>query len=284
MSPPIRLALFILATLICLPAIAAIALHMPAFGAHALPYGDLIDAVAPGERHVSNMVSAINFDYRGFDTLGEEFMLLGAVTGTVVLLRGERGEDLAARPGIIAGRPLLPHSDAVVLICRLTAPLLMVFALYVALHAMTTPGGGFQGGAIAASALVLLFLGEGYPGWRGVMRSPVIVAFEGGGSALYGLCGFAGIALGLPYLTNFLPLGTYKGVWSGGLMLVENAGVTCAVGGGFCLIFLEFLEETRMKKGPDERETRPEDINPDPYVDIHGQLTQPVRQAGSPHA
>jgi multicomponent Na+:H+ antiporter subunit B len=279
-TPAIRLTLFLLAALICLPAIAAIALHMPAFGAHALPYGDAIDAAAPGERHVSNMVSAINFDYRGFDTLGEEFMLLGAVTGTVVLLRGSRGEALGARPGIIAGRPLLPHSDAVVLICRLSAPLLMVFAVYVAVHAMTTPGGGFQGGAIAASALLLLFLGEGYPGWRAVVRSPVFVAFEGGGSALYGLCGFAGMALGLPYLANFLPLGTIKDVWSGGLMLVENAGVTFAVGGGFTLIFLEFLEETRVKKGPDEREVRREDIHPE-TADIYGILRRAPGDGGS---
>jgi len=279
-TPAIRLTLFLLAALMCLPAIAAIALHMPAFGAHALPYGDAIDAAAPGERHVSNMVSAINFDYRGFDTLGEEFMLLGAVTGTVVLLRGSRGEALGARPGIIAGRPLLPHSDAVVLICRLSAPLLMAFAVYVAVHAMTTPGGGFQGGAIAASALVLLFLGEGYPGWRAVVRSPVFVALEGGGSALYGLCGFAGMALGLPYLANFLPLGTYKDVWSGGLMLVENAGVTFAVGGGFTLIFLEFLEETRVKKDPDERDVRAEDIHPE-TADIYGILRRAPRDGGA---
>jgi multicomponent Na+:H+ antiporter subunit B len=284
MSPPIRLALFFLAALICLPAVAAIALHMPAFGAHALPYGDAIDAAAPTERHVANMVSAINFDYRGFDTLGEEFMLLCAVTGTVVLLRGERGEELGARPGVIAGRPLLPHSDAVTLICRLFAPLIMLFGLYVALHAMTTPGGGFQGGAICASGMLLLFLGEGYPGWRAVMRSPVLVAFEGSGAALYGLCGFAGMALGLPFLSNFLPLGTIKEVWSGGLMLVENAGVTFAVGGGFALIFLEFLEETRIKKGEDERETSSADVHPDAAGDHRGNLRPPAPHAGGTHA
>lgn len=31
-----------------------------------------------------------------------------------------------------------------------------------ALYAMTTPGGGFQGGVIVASGAVLIFLGEGY--------------------------------------------------------------------------------------------------------------------------
>ena len=142
-----------------------------------------------------------------------------------------------------------PRSDAAVLVSRLFAPLIMLFGLYVAVHAMTTPGGGFQGGVIAATAALLVFLAEGYAGWRGVMKSPVLDALEGGGAALYALCGFASLAIGAPFLTNFLPLGTLKDVWSGGLMLVENAGVAFAVGGGFAMIFLEFLEETRTKKG-----------------------------------
>jgi multicomponent Na+:H+ antiporter subunit B len=249
MTPQARLALFLLASFCSLPAVLILALHMPTFGAHPLPYGDAVNAAAPAQRHVSNMVSAINFDYRGFDTLGEEFMLLCAVTGTVVLLRGSRGEALEARPGVVKNRRIPPRSDAVVLVCRLSAPLIMLFGIYVAVHAMTTPGGGFQGGVIAASGTLLVFFSEGYPGWGGVMKSPVLDALEGGGAAIYALCGFASMAVGLRFLTNFLPLGTIKDVWSGGLMLVENAGVACAVGGGFAIIFLEFLEETRTKKG-----------------------------------
>ena len=80
MTPRFRLVLFALACLCLVPAVLHVALAMPVFGAHPLPYGDAINAAAPGERHVSNMVSAVNFDYRGFDTLGEEFMLLCAVT------------------------------------------------------------------------------------------------------------------------------------------------------------------------------------------------------------
>ena len=57
---------------------------MPTFGAHPLPYGDAINRDAPAQRHVSNMVTAVNFDYRGFDMLGEEFMLLCAVTGAAI--------------------------------------------------------------------------------------------------------------------------------------------------------------------------------------------------------
>ncbi len=245
MTRKLRLLMFLAACLCLLPAVGRLALHMPAFGAHPLPYGDLVNAVAPAERASSNAISAVNFDIRGFDTLGEEFMLLCAVTGVVVLLRGNRGEQTDARSGAVDGRPLHPRADAAVLIARLLAAITLLFGIYVALHAMTTPGGGFQGGVIIASATLLLFLGEGYRTWRGVMHSRAFDLLEGGGALLYALCGFAGMAMGLPFLQNILPFGTFRDVFSGGLMLVENAGVACAVTGGFVLLFVEFLEETR---------------------------------------
>jgi multicomponent Na+:H+ antiporter subunit B len=193
------------------------------------------------------MVSAVNFDYRGFDTLGEEFMLLCAVTGTAVLLRGSRGEQHSAQPGRVEGRPIRDPSDAVVLISRMFGGLTLLFGVYVALHGMTTPGGGFQGGVIIASGTVLIFLGEGYRGWRGLMRSHVLDACEGGGAALYALSGFASMAMGTPFLHNILPLGTPRDLFSGGLMLVVNCGVALAVTGSFAVLFLEFLEETRVQ-------------------------------------
>ena len=248
-----RLVLFALACLCVLPALVHVAAHMPTFGAHPLPYGDAINAAGFRERHVTNMVSAVNFDYRGFDTLGEEFMLLCAVTGVTVLLRGNRGEQRSAKPGVVKGRPILPRSDAVVLITRLGALTVLLFGVYVALHAMTTPGGGFQGGAIMATGTLLFFLGESYRGWRRLIRSEAMDACEGLGATLYAVCGFASMAAGLPFLQNIMPLGRPGDLFSGGLMLVENAGVTLAVAGGFAVLFIEFLEETRVEpEGADE--------------------------------
>jgi multicomponent Na+:H+ antiporter subunit B len=247
MKPGLRLIIFVLACIGILPAFAHVVLHMPAFGAHPLPYGEAINAVGTKERHVTNMVSAVNFDYRGFDTLGEEFMLLCAVTGITVLLRGTRGEQLSARPGVLEGRPIRPRSEAVTLICRMFGVLTLMFGIYVALHAMTTPGGGFQGGVIIASATLLIFAGEGYRGWRRLMHSSMLDAFEGAGATLYAICGFASMAAGASFLHNILPFGKPRDLFSGGLMLIENAGVTFAVAGGFAVTFLEFLEETRAE-------------------------------------
>ncbi len=251
MSRRLRLLLFLLACGCLLPASVRLAKHMPTFGAHPMPYGEAINAVAPGERHVTNMVSAVNFDYRGFDTLGEEFMLLCAVTGVAVLLRGQWGEQIGAEPGVLPGRPIRERGALTVLIARVFSPGLVLFGVYVALHATTTPGGGFQGGVLIAAGLLLVFLGEGYAGWRRMVSSHAMDAVEGVGAALYAACGFAAMATGAAFLTNFLPLGKLGDLFSGGLMLVENAGVALAVAGGFTVLFGEFLEETRREK-PDD--------------------------------
>ncbi len=224
---------------------------MPAFGAHPLPYGDLINRLAPVQRHVTNMVTAVNFDYRAFDTLGEEMMLFAAVTGTAVLLRGGRGEQTTALPATAPARPIPARSDAVTLVGRLFGPLVMAFGLYVVLHAQLTPGGGFQGGVIVASGMLLLYLSDGYKSWRRLMRNGAFDALEGGGAALYAVAGFIPIAMGAAYLANTLPLGTLKALLSGGLILILNWGVALAVMGAFGILFIEFLEETRAEKGGD---------------------------------
>jgi multicomponent Na+:H+ antiporter subunit B len=46
-------------------------LGLPAFGHYAGPYGDILNAAAVPERNITDVVTAVNFDYRGFDTLGE---------------------------------------------------------------------------------------------------------------------------------------------------------------------------------------------------------------------
>ena len=44
----------------------------------------------------ANVVAAVVFDYRGFDTIGESFILLAAISGSFVILRNQirkRKED-----------------------------------------------------------------------------------------------------------------------------------------------------------------------------------------------
>jgi multicomponent Na+:H+ antiporter subunit B len=92
---------------------------LPAFGHYPGPYGDILNAVGTSERHGTNIVTLVNFDYRGFDTLGEEYMLFAAVIGAVLLLRAHRGEETSARPGKVSEQPIPLRTDAVALGSRL---------------------------------------------------------------------------------------------------------------------------------------------------------------------
>ncbi|HEX4024937.1 MAG TPA: MnhB domain-containing protein [Steroidobacteraceae bacterium] len=258
MSPRWRLLLLTLALLALAPGLWRVARAMPPFGSPTSLYGPAINQLAPAARHVSNMVAAVNFDFRGFDTLGEETMLLCAVTGAVVLLRGSRGEGGRDRAGRLPGRTVAPRADATVLVCRLSAALVLLFGVYVVLHGTVTPGGGFQGGVIAASSFLLLYLGEGYDVWRRLMRGPLLQLLEAGGALAFVVAAAVPLIRAHPALTNLLPLGQFRSLYSGGLVLVVNDAVGLSVTGSFGMLLLEFLEETRSSASdpvPDEEDT-----------------------------
>ncbi len=251
MSVRWRCGLLLLALAILAPATWRVARALPAFGAPTSRYGPVVDALAPRVRRVSNMVAAVNFDIRGLDTLGEEMMLLGAVTGAVALLRGTRGEGVAQRAARVNGRPIPSRSNATVLVCRTGAGLTLLFGLYVVLHGTVTPGGGFQGGVVIATSLLLLYLGEGYAVWRRLLRGSLLALLEAVGALAFVGAAVIPLALGHPALSNLMPLGTFRDLYSGGLMVVINFAVALAVTGGFAMLLLEFLEETRAPESDD---------------------------------
>jgi multicomponent Na+:H+ antiporter subunit B len=245
MKVGVRLALFVVTLTALVPEIWHVATALPAFGAPTSQYGAAINALLPAARHVTNMVAAVNFDVRGIDTLGEECILVCAVTGAVILLRGSRGDDITAKAIHLPGRPIVQRTDATILLCRTAAVIILVFGLYVVLHGTTTPGGGFQGGAIAASSFVLLYLGEGYRAWRRLLPAPVMDILEGGGAFMFVAAAAVPLAFGYAALQNVLPYGQPKDLFSGGLMVITNFAVALSVIGSFGMLLLEFMGETR---------------------------------------
>src|SRR5207248_2880849 len=65
---------------------------LPDFGHWHGVYGLVVNGTELTERHATDFVTALNFDLRAFDTLGEEFILFASVTGVVLLLRQLRDE------------------------------------------------------------------------------------------------------------------------------------------------------------------------------------------------
>jgi multicomponent Na+:H+ antiporter subunit B len=212
---------------------------LPDFGHYRGPYGKVLNRVAVGERHVTNVVSAVTFDYRGVDTMGEEFILFASVMGVALLLRHTRAERRRTPERI--------HSDAVRLAGAGFAAGLLVLGLYVVAHGPLTPGGGFQGGVVLASAFALVYLAGTYRAYRSLTPVPAMDLVEGAGAGGYVVVGIVSLLLGSAFLHNFGPLGTTGTLASGGSIPFLNVASALEVSAAFLLLFGEFLDELTVE-------------------------------------
>lgn len=221
--------------------------QLPGFGKYPGPYGDLINSLAPYQRQIANAATAVMFDYRGLDTLGEEFILFAAVSGVVLLMR-EKSAERGDEPLQIGDRPLWPQSDAVQWTSLAFVGVISLFGVYMVLHGHLTPGGGFQGGAVLGSASVLVYLGNGYNLYRKTNPILLLELGESIGAACYVFIGVGGLVAGGAFLENFLPLGRRGNLLSAGTIPVINLAVGIEVAAGFALLFREFLKQTRARQ------------------------------------
>jgi multicomponent Na+:H+ antiporter subunit B len=250
MTPRARVWLF------AVPAIALAALlvwsftGLPSFGHYRGPYGNIINASAEQQRHATNAVSAVNFDYRGFDTIGEEFIHFASVMGVTALLRVQRQEEELPSPSDQdPGRGPPEVADSVSVICMgLVAPLVLL-GIYIVVHGHLTPGGGFQGGVILASAPLMVYLAGRYIAFRQVSPKGLLDVGEGGGAGGFVLVGFVAMLAGAAFLENVLPLGQTGKVFSAGTIPVINLFVGLEVGTGLLLVMWEFLEQALVVRG-----------------------------------
>lgn len=222
-------------------------LGLPYFGHYPGPYGDVINRVAVGQTNATGVVSAVNFEYRGFDTVGEEFILFIAVTGVATVLRHLRGERERSPLDEAKGRRVPGTSEAVRLLALLFTGPTMVMGWYLASHAQTTPSGGFQGGVVLATSLIMVYLAGEFLVLRRISPADVTDAVEAVGAAGFALVGVSATALGFAYLYNFLPLGSTPGaVSSSGTIALISFFVGLEVGAAFVLIAGELLEQTLL--------------------------------------
>lgn len=225
------------------------ALDLPPWGTYRGPYGDVIARVGVYERHATDAVNAINYDYRAFDTLGEEFILFTAVLGVMMLLRREKG--VATRDvGKVKDRRWLSTT-----VRAATMPAVLftvVFGFYIGLHGQLTPGGGFQAGVILAAAPILLYVCEDTESFRKITSHTVVEVIEALGAGSYALIGLAPLIIGVPFLTNILPLGKTGDVFSSGTIAVISACIGFEVTAAFLLVGYTYLEEIITGQMPEE--------------------------------
>ena len=210
------------------------------------------DPGAPAHRHLApwyleqtselmaipNVVTAVLGSFRGYDTLGEVFVVFAACIGVLFVLSAGQGLDR----GLFAPDPEsegLRHHLIPKVVGRLLVPFIVLFGLYVQFHGEYGPGGGFQAGAIIATGVILYALLEGEASALRALPRSVLLGMVVGGALLYTAVGIAGMLLGGNFL-DYSVLASHPVIGQQvGIVLIE-AGVGITVCGSLLSIFHAF--------------------------------------------
>ena len=125
-------------------------------------------------------------------------------------------------------------------------PLACVFGCYVVFHGNTSPGGGFQGGVLIASAILLVFLGHGGSKVKGSFSQRLLHSSETIAEIMYVVIALIGIFTGLNFAVNFV----FAGRQLETSVLMNDAVGYLVMAGIACLLILML-----STLDPDEDET-----------------------------
>ncbi|MBR0651222.1 monovalent cation/H+ antiporter subunit A [Roseomonas terrae] len=169
----------------------------------------------------TNVVNVILVDFRGFDTLGEIFVVAAVALTTYALLRRfrpaqdsveipEQQRDQAAtdaneagraEPGRVADWLLVPFT-----LTRLLFPVMLIVAMYLLLRGHDLPGGGFSAGMVVAIAIILQYMIGGTEWTEDRLRlRPQL--WVGAGLLLAAGTGLAAWLFGRPFMTSYFAYG-----------------------------------------------------------------------------
>ncbi len=178
----------------------------------------------------ANIVTAIVADYRSFDTLGEVTVLFVSSLGVALLLgTAVQGRiKLDFRPNFM----LKVGSRALFGIILMTG-------VFIIIHGHLTPGGGFPGGTMIASSILLLYLADDQFRTK-VTSFKVLESFAG---SLYVLIGIAGLFIADYFLVNFLDNGVLGELFSAGIVPIIYVLIGLKVGSEISGIIDNFLTE-----------------------------------------
>ena len=169
-----------------------------------------------------NTVAGMILDYRAFDTLGESFVLFTAMC-TVTILMDQPGRRRKVRADVE-----IVHygADLIVrMVCSFLIPIIFVFGIYILLNGHLSPGGGFSGGAILATAPILYAMVFGDNMASHVFSRNRLKAVTVCSLSFYCLAKSYSFYTGANHLHSIITPGTPGRIFSGGLILPLNVAV-----------------------------------------------------------
>jgi len=173
-----------------------------------------------------NLVTAVVVAYRGLDTLGEVVVLFSASTAVVLILTL-----------IPIGAGPTPPSSIVAFTAGILPSAIILFGIYIITHGHLSPGGGFPGGAVVASAFLLVMLGSNtVPG-----KSKFLSSIESLAGLTFGLLGFWGVLAAGQFLNNLvLPAGSPGKIVSAGIIPLISLAIGAKVASELSGIFSSY--------------------------------------------
>lgn len=187
-------------------------------------FGKTVDT----ENGSANMVTPIVVIYRSFDTLGEVTVLFISALGISLLMGTTNTMIKRSNSGFI-----LKTGSKVIL------PILLIVGVYVITHGHLTPGGGFQGGAMIASTVLLMIISDS----EFLPNINKFKILEGVSGTAYIVIGLIGIVISGFFLKNFLPTGTIGELFSAGIIPIIYLFVGLKVGSELTSIITDFLKK-----------------------------------------
>lgn len=185
------------------------------------------------ENRASNLVTSIVVNYRGFDTLGEVTVLFLAATGLSFLLFSCRCKREFKR---IKSSLVLRTSTNILF------PLVLIFGTYIFIHGHLTPGGGFQGGSVIASGVILLFLA--YRDFHSNHKT--LSSIEALAGITFAGIGLAGLIYAKSFLSNsVLPLGQWNRLFSAGVIPLIYIAIGFKVGAELSGLISDMITTTK---------------------------------------
>ncbi len=222
---------------------------LPDFGDYHGVYGQVINGIGVTERHATDLITALNFDIRGFDTLGEEFILFASVLGIVLILRELRSERSEPHQEESDEHHFAGASEALRALTLILIPSILAIGVYIVVHGQITPGGGFQGGVILATAPLAVFIAGRYLRMKAMAPHLVVELGDALGAAGYALVGLSGLIFVGVFFKNALPLGTPGHLLSAGQMDVASVLVGLEVSGAFLVAWTHFFDQAMLIRG-----------------------------------
>ncbi|WP_408955637.1 hydrogen gas-evolving membrane-bound hydrogenase subunit E [Natroniella sp. ANB-PHB2] len=187
------------------------------------------------ETKALNLVTAILFDYRAFDTLGEATVIFAVASTIAFLVPKQTASMISARFSIIMQQTT-----------SLLIPFLFVIGSYIIAYGHISPGGGFAGGVILAVITILITITFGIRYSDRQVRPRIKSFMESFGAMGFVLLGLLGIMMGGNFLANAkagFDLGVPGDLISSGIIPHINLMTGLKVAAGLSIMFNSLIKE-----------------------------------------